>query len=260
MTIAASHTPMMQQYLKIKANHLNMLLLYRMGDFYELFYEDAERAAQILHITLTTRGQSGGKPIPMAGIPYHALDNYLVKLIKMGESVALCEQIGDPNTSKGPVERQVTRILTPGTLTEENLLEERQDNLLIAIYPEAGRFGLAVLDLASGRFSLQECEGLLDLMSECARLSPAECLIPEDWSPPSAFILPKATARRAPWLFSLQTAIQRLCTQFQVQTLESFECKHLPLAIQAAGALIHYVQENQKTALPHIRGLQTDKI
>ena len=149
------HTPMMQQYLRIKAQHPEMLLFYRMGDFYEMFFDDAERAARLLDITLTTRGASAGEPIKMAGVPYHAVDQYLAKLVKLGESVAICEQIGDPNTSKGPVERKVTRIVTPGTLTDSTLLEDKRDNVLLALHSQRATAGIAWLSLASGRFSVE---------------------------------------------------------------------------------------------------------
>jgi DNA mismatch repair protein MutS len=153
---SAKHTPMMQQYLRIKAQHPDMLLFYRMGDFYELFYDDAERASRLLDITLTTRGASAGEPIKMAGVPYHAADQYLARLVKLGESVAICEQIGDPNVSKGPVERKVARIVTPGTLTDSALLEDRRDHLLLAVHCSRNLAGLAWLTLASGRFVVME--------------------------------------------------------------------------------------------------------
>src|SRR5210317_701451 len=152
--VSTVHTPMMRQYLAIKAEYPDMLVFYRMGDFYELFYQDAERAARLLDITLTKRGKSAGRPIPMAGVPYHAAEGYLAKLVRQGESVAICEQTGDPATSKGPVERQVVRVVTPGTVTDEALLEERRDNLLAALCENGGQFGLATLDLGSGRFVL----------------------------------------------------------------------------------------------------------
>ena len=155
----SQHTPMMQQYLRIKAEHPGILLFYRMGDFYEMFYDDAHRAADLLNITLTTRGQSAGQPIPMAGIPFHALDNYLAKLVKLGESVAICEQLGDPASNKGPMERQVVRIVTPGTLTDEALLDERSDNLLAALHQVKSAYGLAWLDLSGGRFTLMQVHG-----------------------------------------------------------------------------------------------------
>ena len=177
-----NHTPMMQQYLRIKNDHKDMLLLYRMGDFYELFFDDAKRAAELLDLTLTHRGQSAGSPIPMAGVPYHAVENYLARLLKKGESVAICEQIGDPATSKGPVERQVTRIITPGTVTDEALLEAKRDNILLAIYPHRHQFGLAWVDLSGGRFHLLEVKDEAELLAEMTRLQPAEVLIPDTYS------------------------------------------------------------------------------
>src|SRR5579864_9823425 len=175
----AQHTPMMQQYLRIKSQHPDVLLFYRMGDFYELFFEDARRAAALLDITLTARGQSAGAPIPMAGVPAHSADGYLAKLVRKGESVAVCEQLGDPAKSKGPVERQVVRVVTPGTVTDEALLEERQETLLAAIARDGERFGLAWLDLAAGRFTVSQSEGNLTLAAELERLKPAELLVAE---------------------------------------------------------------------------------
>ncbi|MEO5343644.1 MAG: DNA mismatch repair protein MutS, partial [Gammaproteobacteria bacterium SHHR-1] len=258
------HTPMMQQYLRIKAEYPQMLLFYRMGDFYELFYEDAERAADLLDITLTKRGKSAGRPIPMAGIPYHAAEGYLAKLVKLGQSVAICEQVGDPATSKGPVERQVARIVTPGTVTDDALLEERRDNLLAALVEgqmtgrmdeRTQRFGLAWLDLSSGRFLLQELEGAEALASELERLHPAELLL--DDSSDLIDRLPQGAGltRRPPWHFEPDTARRLLCTQFQVKDLGGYGCADQGLAISAAGALLQYVQETQRTALPHLRGL-----
>jgi len=177
MTQNQNHTPMMQQYLRIKAEHPEFLLFYRMGDFYELFFDDAHKAAELLDITLTARGNSNGAPIPMAGVPYHAADGYLSRLIKLGESVAICEQIGDPATSKGPVDREVVRVLTPGTLTEEALLDSRNENLLVAVSQHKGRYGLASAEISSGRFIVSELDSLSDVQAELARLQAAEILI-----------------------------------------------------------------------------------
>ncbi len=185
-TDSLKHTPMMQQYLRIKAEHPNTLLFYRMGDFYELFYDDAKKASQILDITLTSRGQSAGVPIAMAGIPYHAAEGYLAKLLRHGESVAICEQIGDPATSKGPVERKVVRIVTPGTVTDEALLEDRKDNLLVAVCKNAKQFGIASMDVTSGRFVVQQVDSEEHLLSEIDRLNPAELLFSEDWILPTS--------------------------------------------------------------------------
>src|SRR6476469_416104 len=181
---SSGHTPMMQQYLRIKAEHPNSLVFYRMGDFYELFYDDARRAAKLIDITLTSRGQSAGEPIPMAGVPHHSVETYLARLVRKGESVAICEQIGDPSKSKGPVERQVVRVVTPGTVTDDALLEQRRETLLAAVTRQGGRdgvtFGLAWLELSAGRFSVMEIDSVAGLDSELERLKPAELLVPED--------------------------------------------------------------------------------
>src|SRR3954464_4067773 len=177
----AQHTPMMQQYLALKAKYPDMLLFYRMGDFYELFHGDAERAAKMLHTTLTTRGQSAGQPIRMAGVPFHAVEQYLARLVKLGESVAICEQIGDPATSKGPGERKVTRIVTPGTLTDSALLDEKSDNILLALMADKSAVGLAWLSLASGELRAPEIAPQI-LASELRRIGPAEILVADSSS------------------------------------------------------------------------------
>jgi DNA mismatch repair protein MutS len=179
----SSHTPMMQQYLRIKAQYPDMLMFYRMGDFYELFFDDAEKAARLLDITLTRRGVSAGEPIKMAGVPYHSAEQYLAKLVRLGESVAICEQIGDPATAKGPVERQVMRIITPGTLTDAALLEEKRDCMLLAISVREPALGMAWLNLAAGQFRVLETRAA-DLASELERLKPAEILLPESLALP----------------------------------------------------------------------------
>jgi DNA mismatch repair protein MutS len=252
---------MMQQYLRIKADHPDTLLFYRMGDFYELFFDDAKKASQLLDITLTSRGQSAGLPIPMAGIPYHSAEGYLAKLLKKGVSVAICEQIGNPATSKGPVERKVVRIVTPGTVTDEALLDDRTDNLLIAIYAltDANQhYGIASLDLTSGRFILQQVDSEDQLLSELGRLNPAELLFSEDWRLPASLQQRGGLCRRLPWHFDLESAKQRLLQQFNTLDLKGFGCEHLPAAIAAAGALLLYVKETQQTALPHIQGICTE--
>ena len=204
---STQHTPVMQQDLGFKAKYPDMLLFFRMGDFYEFFYEDARKAARLLDITLTARGKSAGDPIPMAGIPYHAVDNYLVKLIRLGESVAICEQIGDPALSKGPVERQITRIITPGTITEEALLEERIDCLLVSIHDINNQYGLAMLDLSSGRISVMQLDNDALLESELKRINPAEILISEQ----SRLVTMleksyKSVTQRPPWHHDKQAA------------------------------------------------------
>ncbi len=177
----SSHTPMMQQYWRLKNQHPDQLMFYRMGDFYEIFYEDAKKAAKLLDITLTARGQSAGQAIPMCGIPYHAAEGYLAKLVKLGESVVICEQVGDPATSKGPVDRQVVRIITPGTVSDEALLDERRDNLIAAVLGDERLFGLAVLDITSGNFTVLEIKGWENLLAELERVNPVELMIPDDW-------------------------------------------------------------------------------
>lgn len=259
MTDLSQHTPMMQQYFKLKHQHPDQLMFYRMGDFYELFYEDAKKAAKLLDITLTARGQSGGKAIPMAGIPFHSAEGYLAKLVKLGESVAICEQIGDPATSKGPVERQVVRIITPGTVSDEALLDERRDNLLAAILGDERLFGLAVLDITSGRFSVQEIKGWETLLAELERLNPAELLIPDDWPQGLPAEKRRGVRRRAPWDFDRDSAHKSLCQQFGTQDLKGFGCQNLTLAIGAAGCLLAYAKETQRTALPHLRSLRHDR-
>lgn len=253
-----NHTPMMQQYLRIKAEHPNMLLFYRMGDFYELFYDDAVRAAKLINLTLTHRGQSAGNPIPMAGVPYHAVDNYLAKLLKYGESVAICEQIGDPATSKGPVERQVTRIITPGTVTDAALLEDKQDNLITAIHQQGHIYGIATLDLASGRFTVLQITQLEALLSELERISPSELLVSEQW--PYREQIRRFHLHLCPaWDFALDSATQTLAQQFQTHDLAGFGCADLPVAISAAGCLLRYVHNTQRCALPHIQHLTIER-
>lgn len=256
----SSHTPMMQQYLGIKQDYPSQLLFYRMGDFYELFFEDAKRAAKLLDITLTARGNSAGKPIPMAGVPFHSVEGYLAKLVKLGESVVICEQIGDPATSKGPVERKVVRIITPGTVTDEALLEDRRDNLLAAIVGDEKCFGIAVLDIASGRFAVQELTGWDSLLAELERINPAELLYPDDWPMGLPIEKRRGAHRRAIWDFDRDTALKGLCEQFGTQDLAGFGCQYLKLAIGAAGCLLIYAKETQRTALPHIQGLHHERI
>ncbi len=252
-----NHTPMMQQYLRIKAEHPNILLLYRMGDFYELFYDDAHKAAKLMDITLTARGQSAGKPIPMAGVPYHAVENYLAKLVKAGESVAICEQVGDPATSKGPVHREVTRIITPGTISDEALLDNRRDNLLVAINQHEQTFGIAALDITSGRFQVSEVPDIAALNIELARLKPAETLVHEDLDLSLWPDLP-GVRKRPPWEFEPETAVRLLTQQFNTRDLSGFGCDNLTVAITAAGCLLQYVKDTQRTALPHINSLQVE--
>jgi len=251
---------MMQQYWKLKREHPDQLMFYRMGDFYELFYEDAKKAAKLLDITLTARGQSGGNAIPMAGIPFHSAEGYLSRLVKLGESVVICEQIGDPATSKGPVERQVVRIITPGTVSDEALLDEHRDNLLAAVVGDEKLFGLSVLDITSGRFSVQEFGGWETLLAEVERLNPAELMIPDDWPANLPLEKRRGVRRRAPWDFDRDSAFKGLCQQFGTQDLKGFGCEKLTLAIGAAGCLLTYAKETQRTALHHLRSLRHERL
>ncbi|WP_045960746.1 DNA mismatch repair protein MutS [Xenorhabdus poinarii] len=254
-----SHTPMMQQYLRLKAQHPDILLLYRMGDFYELFYDDAKKAAKLLDISLTKRGQSAGQPIPMAGVPYHAIENYLAKLVQLGESAALCEQVGDPATTKGPVERKVVRIVTPGTVTDEALLQERQDNLLAAIWYDSQGFGYATLDITSGRFRVSEMADEDTIAAELQRTRPAELLYPETFEHMTLIESYRGLRRRPMWEFELETARQQLNLQFGTHDLIGFGVEKATLALRAAGCLLQYVKDTQRTALPHIRNLTMER-
>ncbi len=253
---------MMQQYLRIKAEHPDTLLFYRMGDFYELFFDDAKKAARILDITLTARGQSAGKPIPMAGIPYHAADNYLARLIKRGESVAICEQTSKPGDTRGPVNREVMRIVTPGTVTEEALLDERRDNLLLCIHHFNDRYGVASLNITSGRFNVLETGHRSQLYAELERLQPVEILLSEDdplYDELSRSLSNTISLRtQPPWLFDLDSASRLLNEQFGTRDLSGFGCDGLDSAIKAAGCLLQYTRDTQRAALPHITGLHVE--
>ncbi|MFM1886015.1 MAG: hypothetical protein RL026_1172, partial [Pseudomonadota bacterium] len=254
------HTPMMQQYLRIKAQHQDVLLFYRMGDFYELFYDDARRAAALLDITLTSRGHSAGEPIAMAGVPVVSAENYLARLVRKGESVAICEQVGDPAKSKGPVERQVVRVITPGTLVEDALLERSRESLLAAVVGDSRqgqrRYGLAWLDLASGRFTITELDGTVQLQAELERLRPAELLLPEDQRADHGTA---STRLRPPWHFEEDSARRALAQQFGTRDLAGFGAEDQGLALRAAGALLQYTRDTQRAALPHLRGLAVQR-
>ena len=259
----SSHTPMMRQYLTIKAEFPNILIFYRMGDFYELFFDDAKKASDLLDISLTARGKTGGNAIPMAGVPYHAVENYLAKLVQLGESVAICEQIGDPATSKGPVERKVVRIITPGTISDEALLSDRQDNLIVAIAENNARskkasdpsFGLAYLDMSSGRFVITEPQTSEQLQAELQRLSPAELLYSETLSTLEYVKQYKGLRRRPEWEFDVETSLALLNKQFGTKELTGFGVSDKLLGLSAAGCLFQYVKDTQRTALPHIRAI-----
>ena len=253
------HTPMMRQYLGIKKEHPDMLVFYRMGDFYELFYDDAKRAAELLDITLTARGKSAGNPIPMAGIPYHAAESYLARLVHKGESVAICEQIGDPATSKGPVDRKVMRIVTPGTLTDEALLPESGDNLVAAVCTSGERTGLAWLDLSGGRFRLTEVDGRDAFATELERLRPAELICSEDQADADPGRDDLRVTRRPPWHFDIDSARRLLNEQFGTLDLSAFDVEGFPAGLAAAGALLQYVLDTQKSALPHLDSIAVER-
>ncbi len=248
-----AHTPMMQQYLRIKGEHPHILLFYRMGDFYELFYDDADKASRLLDITLTSRGQSAGAPVKMAGVPVHSVEQYLAKLVKLGQSVAICEQIGDPATAKGPVDRQVTRIVTPGTLTDSALLEDKSDNILLALHKDKSTVGLAWLSLASGTLRVAEIAPQA-LDNELKRIAPAEVLLNEQETLEGYF-----TTRLPAWQFDIDSGRKRLLKQLGVATLAGFGCEDLTLAIGACGALLEYAARTQGQALAHVTAVTADR-
>ncbi|MGB5444236.1 MAG: DNA mismatch repair protein MutS [Psychromonas sp.] len=263
MTLSAQqlqqHTPMMQQFLTIKSEVPDTLLFYRMGDFYELFFDDARKASQLLGISLTQRGKTGGNAIPMAGVPYHSVEGYLAKLIKMGESIAICEQIGDPATSKGPVERKLVRIITPGTVTDEALLNDRQDNLLCAVYQLQNTFGIASLDIGSGRFIINQFQHSETLQAELQRLNPAELLYPENFEHIDLIEHLQTIRRRPEWEFELGTSKKILNQQFSTKDLIGFGVEKAEVALCAAGALLQYIKDTQRTSLPHIQSIKLEQ-
>ncbi|MBT8061788.1 MAG: DNA mismatch repair protein MutS [Gammaproteobacteria bacterium] len=256
----SGHTPMMQQYLRIKADYPDTLLLFRMGDFYELFYDDARRAAELLDITLTTRGESNGSPIPMAGVPHHAAENYLARLLRKGASAAVCEQIGDPATSKGPVERQVVRIVTPGTVTDEALLRERHENLIAAIAGTNQEMAIAWLDLSSGRFRGRLLNSSTELDAQLERLQAVELLLAEDSPLAGQLAASPALRSRAPWHFESNSARRQLLEHFQTRDLSGFGIEESTTIQSAAGALLQYVRETQRSALPHLDSFRLEQV
>lgn len=253
------HTPMMQQYLRIKADYAEMLLFYRMGDFYELFFDDAKLASNLLGITLTARGRESNQPIPMAGVPFHAAENYIAKLLRQGLSVAICEQVGDPKTAVGPVAREVVRILTPGTVSDAAFLDDRQDSVLVALHYTKSRIGMALLDVSGGRLILQELENSEALLNELARIAPAEVLVSEDADWASLHAYKAQLKKRAPWFFDASLGTRLLTEQMQVQDLTSFGCRELMTALAASGALLQYARDTQRKALPHIRSIHVEQ-
>ncbi len=258
-TDSSQHTPMIRQYLSLKAKHADKLLLYRMGDFYELFYDDAVKAAELLGITLTQRGQSNGKNIPMAGVPFHSVESYLAKLVKRGESVAICEQVYGSNVGQGPMERCVTRIITPGTLSDEVLLDARQTNLLLALIHEDAQFGLSYLDMGSGQLCLLQVHGEEAIIGELARLNPIELLLDEAFKLNHLLTGYKNIRRRPHWEFNLASATRCLTKQFQTKDLSGLGCSDLPLAVQATGCLLNYAKDTQQACLPHLQPLRIER-
>lgn len=254
----SEHTPLMKQFFAAKAEYPDLLLLFRMGDFYELFYDDARKAARLLDITLTQRGSSGGAPIPMAGVPVHACEGYLARLVALGESVAICEQIGDPALAKGLVERKVVRVVTPGTVTDEALLNERRDTLLMTVARGRSGYGLAWADLAGGRFMVNEVESDDALEAELSRLEPAELLVPDEEGWPAFLQQRTGIRRRAPWLFDPDSGRRQLLNFFGLHDLSGFGIDDKPLATGAAGALLGYVEETQKQRLPHLTAIAVE--
>ncbi|MFT4565029.1 MAG: DNA mismatch repair protein MutS [Gammaproteobacteria bacterium] len=249
----------MQQYLRIKAEHPDILLFYRMGDFYELFFDDARRAAELLNISLTKRGTSNGAPIPMAGVPYHAVDGYLARLVRLGESAVICEQVGDPAASRGPVERRVARIITPGTVIEDALLSEREDNLIAALNHSATSFGLAWLDVSAGRFHVTQLDTIDDLHSELERLRPVELLHPETFNGDLKGSFSSNSQARPDWHFDYETASRNLCARFGTRDLTGFGCENMTSGVGAAGCLLKYCEDNYRGQLSHLRGLKTEQ-
>ena len=254
----SEHTPVIKQYLGFKSRYPDKLLFFRMGDFYELFFDDARKVSRLLDIALTSRGQSAGHPVPMAGVPYHAAENYLSRLIRMGESVVICEQIGDPLTSKGPVERKVVRILTPGTVTDDGMLDDRTDNLLVAVHSKGGKYGLSALDISSGRLINMELDQVGALMDELQRFKPAELLISEESVLKKDLEHRFTVTLRPDWQFEFDSAESNLRKQLNVASLAGFGCEHLHVAISATGCLLHYIRETQCVSLPHICALRVE--
>lgn len=253
-TNLTNHTPMMQQYLKIKAEHQDTLLFYRMGDFYELFFTDAEEAANLLGITLTSRGNSGGNPIKMAGVPFHAVEQYLLKLVKLGKSIVIVDQVGEV-TGKGPVERKVTRIITPGTITDAMLLDEKADSILSCVYQLKNQYGIATLSLSAGRFYINQI-GDNDLFNHLERISPSELIVPESILNHIRQFKGSVSIKSLPdWHFDFTANQQKLCEHFKVKDLDGFGINALKLGIIAGGVLLNYAKEMVHGELPHINNI-----
>ena len=253
-------SPLLRQYAGIKQEFPDTLLLFRMGDFYELFFDDARRASELLGIALTTRGRANGEPIPMAGVPHHSLETYLARLVKHGESAAICEQLGDPSTSKGPVERGVVRVVTPGTLTDLELLSERRQCLLAALSRSGARWGLAVAELSAGRLVLFEGEGEQALEAELQRLQPAELLFSDGELEEPVPTVAGRRCRQPSWYFDAVAAERALCEFFAVHDLKGYGCAGLNLAVGAAGCVLQYMRHTQRQAMPVLDGIQVQRL
>ena len=248
------HTPMMQQYLTIKSDFQDMLVLYRMGDFYELFFDDAIEASRLLGITLTARGNSGGEPIKMAGVPFHAVEQYLAKLVKLGKSIVMVDQVGVV-TGKGPVERKVTRIITPGTLTDAALLDERTDNLISCLYKHKQTYGIATLSLSGGKFSVFQTHEE-DIINQLERINPSEIIVPESLLPQLRQTRPQTSIKGQPdWHFDITNCTTRLHEHFAIQSFDGFGISNYNLCIIAAGVLLDYAKQTQYNQLPHITNI-----
>lgn len=254
----STHTPMMQQYLRIKAEYPNDLLLYRLGDFYEFFYGDAIKVSKLLDITLTARGQSAGAPIPMAGVPFHAVESYIAKLVKLGETMVICEQSGDPSTSKGPVERKVVRVITPGTVTDEAFLDERNDNLIASIYKAHGVFGLAYLEVSTGNFCINQFKKLEDLTTEISRLAPVELLLPEGLILEQLELYKCVIKLRPEYEYAADLTTNTLCAQYHVGNINGLGIDGMEISLRAAGCLLQYVINTQRNSLTHIKHLKVE--
>jgi len=254
----SAHTPMMAQYLGLKADFPDTLLLYRMGDFYEVFYDDARKCNALLDITLTQRGQSAGQPVVMAGVPVHALESYLAKLIKLGEAVAIAEQVGEVGAGKGPVERKVVRVVTPGTITDTELLADKQDAVLLSVSGHGRRHGLAWLSLTQGEIVLAECSDV-ELPAWLARLSPAEVLVNREAQPAGVMKARFPVTNRPGWQFDTALGQRKLCEQLGVASLQGFNAHELTLAHAAGSALLAFAEHTQGRALAHVRSLRVQR-
>jgi len=254
----SAHTPVMAQYFRLKAEHPDVLVFFRMGDFYEVFYDDARKCNALLDITLTQRGQSAGQPVVMAGVPVNALESYLAKLIRLGEAVAIAEQVGDVATAKGPVERKVVRVVTPGTVTDTELLADKQDSILLAVATQGKTLGLAWLSLTQGQLGLSEC-GERELPSFLARMSPAEVLVDRERQPQAVLAARLPITNRPSWQFDTQLGARKLCEQLGVASLQGFNAQDLKAAQAAAAALLSYAEHTQGRALAHVKSLQVQR-